>query len=274
MARLKTQSSSKFVILLWGPAMSGKTVLASQFPNPYFIDLDGQMGSVRALSNKYKMDFDFPVINIDSSPTEDEDFIALCGDRFAKMNAWKKTKKLVEKLSQTLDENSTLVLDNLSRASEYLLDEIKERTGRQQLQIQDWGTFVDEMKILVDYLHTRYTKCNTILIGHESSKKDDLSGELFKSLLMPTSLSDRMPSKVSDFLYMNVAATGPKGKRVISRTLQSVPDPKNSVGSRCLIPNLVNPTYAKMRPLIEAYLGRALGEPTWTPPDETLGDAP
>lgn len=272
MARLQNQADSKFVILLWGPALSGKTVLASQFPNPYFIDLDGQLGSVRALAQKHGQDVDFPVITLDESETDDPDFLALVDKRFAKMSAWTKTKKLVEKLSQKLEPDQTLVFDNLSRANEYLLNHIKHQTGRSALQIQDWGTFVDEMSILVDYLHSRYTKCNTILIGHESSKKDEMTGELFKSLLMPTSFSDRVPSKASDFLYMNVTVTGPKNKRVIKRQLQSVPDPKNPLGSRSMIPNLISPTYEKMRPYLESYIGRKLGEPTWTPPEETLSE--
>jgi hypothetical protein len=265
MARLKQQTQNKFVILLWGPALSGKTILASQFPKPYFIDLDGQMGSVLALAKKSKADIDFPVIRIDESPTEDEDFLELCGKNFAKLSAWVKLKKLIEVLSRQLGNDETLVLDNLSRAGEFLTADIKRKSGRQQLQIQDWGTFYDEMSTLVEYLHTPYGKSNTILIGHEGSSKDELTGELFKVLLMPGSFKNRIPSLVSDYLYLNVNVTGPRNKREIRRILQSVPDPKNPVGTRSMIPDLVDPTYQKMRPFIEDYLGRKLGEPTWTP---------
>ena len=265
MARLKNDTNSKFVLLLWGPALSGKSVLASQFPNPFFVDLDGQLGSVRALASKSEEDVDFPTILLDEAETEDEDFISYCGKTFAKQNAWKKVKKLVEVLSQKLSQDDTLVLDNLSRASEYLLTEIKSRTGHNPLQIQDWGLFVEEMRILVDYLHSRYTKCNTILIGHEQSYKDDMSGRLMKKVLMPTSIGERLPSKVSDFLYLNVQPTGSSKQREAVRSIQSVPDPSNPVGSRSLIPNIQNPTYSDLRPYLESYLGRKLGDPTWTP---------
>lgn len=268
MARLKQQTQSKFVILLWGPALSGKTVLASQFPKPYFIDLDGQMGSVLSLAKKSGAEVDFPVIQVDESPTEDPDFLELCGKNFAKMSAWVKLKKLVEVLSRKLGDDETLVLDNLSRAGEFLTADIKRKAGRTQMQIQDWGTFYDEMATIVDYLHTPYGKSNTILVGHEGSKKDELSGELFKTLLMPGSFKDRIPSKVSDFLYLNVSVTGPKNKREIKRVLQTVPDLKNPVGSRSMIPDMADPTYKKMRPYIEDYLGRKLGDPTWTPKED------
>jgi len=265
MARLKSESNSKFVLLLFGPAMSGKTVLASQFPNPFFIDLDGQLGSVRSLASHYNKDFDFPTIPIDEAVTEDEDFISYCGQTFAKQNAWKKTKKIVEVLSQKLSQDDTLILDNLSRASEYLMTEIKTRTGHNTLQIADWGMFVDELRTLIEYLHSRYTKCNTILIAHEENRKDDFTGRLMKKILLPTSMSERLPSKVSDFLYMNVKASGSSKQREAVRSIQSMPDPTNAVGSRSLIPDIENPTFEDLRPYLESYLGRKLGDPTWTP---------
>ena len=265
MARLKNDTQSKFVLLLFGPALSGKTILASQFPNPTFIDLDGQLGSVRSLASSYGKDVDFPTIPIDESETEDEDFISYCGKSFARQNGWKKTKKIVEILSQKLTQDDTLILDNLSRASEYLLTEIQTRTGHNPLQIQDWGLFQQEIRILIDYLHSRYSKCNTILIAHEQTQKDDMSGRLMKKVLLPTTMSERIPSKVSDYLYMNVKPTGSSKNRDIVRSIQSMPDPSNAVGSRSMIPDIENPSFEDLRPYLESYLGRKLGDPTWTP---------
>jgi hypothetical protein len=84
-------------------------------------------------------------------------------------------------------------------------------------------------------------------------------------LSIPTRVKERIPSKCSDYLYMTTEVTGGKQSRKVCRLIQAVPDPSNPTGSRCLIPNIENPTYAKMKPYIEAYLGRKLGEPTWTP---------
>ncbi len=190
MARLKTAKQDKAVILLFGPAMSGKTVLASQFPIPTFIDLDGQTGSVRALANKYNLDVDFPVIPVDESPSEDEDFLALCGPRFAKMDAWTKTKQLVAKLATKLKDDETLVFDNLSRASEYLLAHIKEKTKHDPMQLQDWGIYVNEMTSLIDYMHSKFTKCNCIIIGHETVNKDEMSGRLLRGLSIQRALKN------------------------------------------------------------------------------------
>ncbi len=67
---------------------------------------------------------------------------------------------------------------------------------------------------------------------------------------------------------MTTEVTGGKRNREVKRVIQAVPDPSNATGSRCLIPNIENPTYAKMKPYIEAYLGKKLGEPTWTPVED------
>jgi hypothetical protein len=265
MARLQTAKQDKAVVLLFGPPMSGKTILASQFPNPTFVDLDGQTGSVRALAARDKLNVDFPVIPVDESETTDEDFLSLCGQRFAKQDAWIKTKQLVAQLATKLTPDETLVFDNLSRASEYLIDHLKKKNNRDALQLQDWGMYVNEMTSLVDYMHSKFTKCNCIIIGHESVTKDDMSGRLLRGLSIPTRVKERIPSKCSDYLYMTTEVTGGKQSRKVCRLIQAVPDPSNPTGSRCLIPNIENPTYAKMKPYIEAYLGRKLGEPTWTP---------
>jgi hypothetical protein len=266
MARLKTMQQDKFILLLWGPAMSGKTVLASQFPNPYFIDLDNQMGSVRTVASSQGKDVDFPVILIDEKQTEDEDFIELCGKQFVNQMAWPKLKKIVEILSRKLTLDDTLVLDNLSRASEYLTAYIKKRSGHDPMQIQDWGVFAEEVRTLVDFLKEAST--NSIVIGHEGTTKDDMSGKLYRNLLMPGSSKDRLPSKVSDYLYMKTDVSGPRQNRKVVRQLQSVPDPSNPVGTRSAIPNLDNPTFEKMKPYLEGYVGRELGAPTWTPKDD------
>lgn len=265
MARFKQMVNDKIILMLWGPPMSGKTVLASQFPNPTFVDLDGQIGSVRSLTAEADIDIDFPVIQVDESAIEDEDFVKLCGKRFTTQDAWVKTKKLVSVLANKLTKNETLVLDNISRASEYLINHIKKVNNREALQIQDWGLYVNEMTELIDYVHSKHTKCTSIIIGHEGLMKDEMSGRVLRGLSIPTRVKERIPSKCSDYLYMTTEVTGSKRMRQVKRVLQSVPDPSNPTGSRCLIPNVEDQTYAKLRPYFEKYLGRELGEPTWTP---------
>lgn len=263
MGKLSNGTDDHIVILFWGPPKTGKTVLASQFPSPTFIDLDGGMSSVRAMRADAGLNFDFSVFDIDENPSNDPDMLELIGANFVKTHPWVRAKKLFEVLCRTLGPDETLVFDNLSRASEHLVDYIKKTTGHNPMQIQDWGTFASEMTDLA--FHSKKAKCNVIFIGHEQYKEDSLSKELRKTLLIPGSAAHRIPSIISDFIYLKHDVTGPSAKPVVKRIAQTVADKTNAVGSRSLIPNLEDPTYLKMKPYLEKALNRTLPEPTWTP---------
>jgi len=267
MAKLSEMKFKRYVAVLWGPPKVGKTVLASQFPQPFFIDLDDGLKSVKSLRAKYSLDFDFDVIQIDEGPTEDEDFVQICGKAFAKQSAWLKVKKLVESLALRMPQDSTLILDNTSRASEFLLDYIRQKVGREQLQIQDWGVFLNEMLSLILTLKSKGAKCNVIIIGHEYTTKDEVTGEFVRQLLVPGQSKDRIPSMVNEYLRLETRVSGTRNKPKVTRVLRSVPDPRTATGSQALLPDIENPTYEKMKPYLEASLGRELPEPTWTPPE-------
>ena len=268
MAKLSEVKFERYIGIIWGPPKVGKTVLASQFPSPFFIDLDNGLQSVKSLRSKYGLDFDFDVIQIDDGPSEDEDFISICGKAFAKQSAWLKTKKLIEVLSRKMPMDSTLIVDNTSRMSEFLLDHIKKVTGRSTLQIQDWGTFVEEIQYTISTLKFKSGKCNVLIVAHEEYTKDDVNGEILRTMLMPTKMKTRIPSMVNEFLRMETRVRGPRNRRKVTRVLRSVPDERTATGSQALIPDLENPTYEKMKPYLEVSLGRSLPEPTWTPPED------
>jgi len=264
MGKLSEVQLQKFVVLLMGPPLSGKTVFASQFPQPFFIDLEDGLHSVKAMRKSQGLNFDFDVISITEQPTDDPDFVSLCGKSFATANAWVKVKKLCEVLCRKMPQDSTVVLDNMSRAYEMLVTHIQRTTNRAKLQIQDWGTFVDEMSDLVNMFKYQ-AKCNVILIGHEQYDKDEASGEILRSFLMPTKAKHRIPSIATELWRLYAVPRGPKNKRTVVRILQTSPDFLTAVGSRSLIPDIEDPTYAKVKPYLEAALGRELPPPTWTP---------
>lgn len=264
--KMTTQTEANCCLLFWGPPYGGKTVLASQFPSPHFVSLDPHcLTSVRGLKARYKVDFDVDIIEVTEGVTVDEDFNALVGEKHAKEKAWPKAMRVIEAWARTLSPNDTLVLDNLSRLSEVLLNWIRVTAGREQLQIQDWGMFVSQIEKLTDCINHPERKCNVIIIGHEEPHTDELTKEIRRYLLMPTKARHRIPSLTTDYLYMSTILKVVAGKRVPVRFLRSMPTHDAQTGSRTLIPDLEWPTYAKMRPFLEAALGRTLGEPNWTP---------
>lgn len=265
MGTLKRHVTKRYIICFWGKGNIGKTILASQFPSTFFVDLDDGVSSVTALMKEQQQDFDFDIIALDESPTEDEDFIKLCGKTFASLGAWTKTKKLVEILARRMPKDSTLVIDNLSRLSEFLMAHIiREPGGNKPLQIQNWLTFTDETREFLDSMRGD-TKCNVVLIGHERKETDNKTKEVERVLWMPSSMRERIPTIVGEFLKLKIEARGPVNKRRVVRYLQSVPDPETATGSRALIPDMENPTYEKIKPYLETALNRELPPATWTP---------
>jgi hypothetical protein len=265
MATFDEVELDKPIILFWGPPMCGKSVLASQFPKPTLINLDKNLNSIHSLRKKYKLDFNFQVFTIDESPTEDKTFADLCGQNFGKLLAWEKIKKIVEVLSRKMGPDETLIIDSLTRASEHLLRYLTKITGHKPLQIQDWGTFVDEFNSFIEPMKVTTCKPTCILIGHDRFDKTESTGDWRRTLIIPTTVKDRIPSIVTESLYMKVDIRGSAAARKVKRILQSVPDTVTTSGSRCLMPDIEYPTYAKMRPYLESGTGRAMGEPTWTP---------
>ncbi|HQJ89648.1 MAG TPA: AAA family ATPase [Paludibacteraceae bacterium] len=266
MADLINTALDKPFLLFWGPPMSGKTVLATQFPKPTLINLDKNLNSVMALRAKYGLSFNFRVFTIDESPTEDPEFLSLCGANFGKLMPWEKFKKIVEVLGRKMDKDETLIIDSITRAGEYLVRYLIKITGHKPLQIQDWGTYVDEFQTFTDSVKTSACKPMVILIGHDRFDKMEGSGDWRRTLIIPTSARDRIPSIVTESLYMKIDIRGSSTNRKVKRILQSLPDPVTTSGSRSLMPDIEYPTYAKMRPYLEAGAGYSLGEPTWTPP--------
>ena len=267
MATLSSLKNNRFFIILMGKPLAGKSVLASQFPKPWFIDLDFGLSSVTAIKNKLGLDFDFDVTQINEEETVDEDFVKLAGKAFAKQDGWRKVKKLTSILMRKMPQDSTLIIDGLSRLGEMLERHITSLTGH-SMQIQDWGTFLKEMCELCDDLNSPYAVPNVILVAHEGVIKDELTGAIERTLFVAGKSAQRLPSLCSEFWRLTQEAVRQKGTIKSIRTLQVAADRMTNTGSRSWMPSIENPTYEKIKPYLENTVGRKLPAPTWTPPEE------
>ena len=266
--KMSEEKDTHFTAMLWGPYKTGKTVLASQFPNPHFITLDPQaLMSVRGLRSKYKLDFDVDTINITEEETTDPEYLKLVGSKsFAKMPGWEKTKKLTRSWIKNLGQDDTLIIDNLSRAHEMLRRSIKPNGGK--FGWDEWAKYIDELEDLQEILYSGERRCLVIIIAHEEVREDDLTGEKKRYIMIQTSKRHRLPALVTDHLYMFNKIKGGRANKKVIRQIQTVPADDTDTGSRALVPDIEYPTFAKLKPYFEAALGRALPEPNWTPPED------
>jgi hypothetical protein len=265
---LSNRQDTKAIIAIWGPGKVGKTVFASQFPNNHYVCVkeDG-LGSVSSMRKKYQLSFDIPLYLIHSNKTTDPDVLKLIGEKFASLDSWNKLNKLITAFVPILTENDWITLDHWTYICDSLTDMIEKKVGH-TMQLQDWNTFTQEMKAFLDILKQPMMKASTLILAHDELFKDDLSGEITRSILMPTKMRSSFPSYPTEYLRMKYMVTGAINVRKVNRTLQCIADQSTNTGSYSMMPDITSPTYEKVRPYLEASLNRTLPPALWTPPDD------
>ncbi len=269
--KMSEMQSTKAIIVIWGPGKIGKTVLASQFPNAYYVCVkeDG-LGSVRSMKVKYKLDFDIKhVLFIHSNPTVDKEVLDLISSQFANLDAWKKLNKLATALVPKVTPDDFIIWDHWTYICDALVDSIETKVNH-PMQLQDWNTFTQEMKDFLDIIKQPQMRASSVILAHTDMIKDDISGEIQRTILMPTRMKNSFPSYPTEYLFMKNIVTGAFNVRKVERLLQSLSDQSTTTGSYSLIPDLKAPTYEKIRPYLEASMNRKLPPPTWTPPDDKI----
>ena len=136
MAKLKLGSTAKTsqtksTVLLYGESGSGKTTWASTWTNPVFVVPTIGLGELRSLSDQ-----DFPVISFDS---------------------FKEMQEQLHLLGKTVLRGDlicdTLIIDNLTTIQFMLQNDLKETSGKQKLEWEEWGKYTN---ILNDMLYTMH----------------------------------------------------------------------------------------------------------------------
>lgn len=167
-------------ICLVGDPKSGKTGVASAFPNPYFLDIDKNLDSaVRVLKGK-KFWYDQPTSDV----PEDQ--------------VWPKSLEYL-KAAIANPEIQTIVVDSFSQLSGYaraaLLSNLKrmnavDAKGKplDNLRLNDYLTLLDWFRQFVFAL--RSSNKYVIVTSHQQVSKDELTGANHYSLAIPGQSKD------------------------------------------------------------------------------------
>jgi Neuraminidase (sialidase) len=190
LAEIKTEGALK--ILLYGLSGSGKTVFASSLPTPIlFLDFDGKVDSAAMFHRNdperlKSIDVRVLAQNLVQSPIAELEKIIS-----SELIPAQKTGKLQFK---------TLVLDSIttfsSQTLKYIVDSnpgIKRVLTKQGQQpgMQDFGILKREFGRLIPGLITM--PCNVIMLGHISTEKDDVTGEIIRGPSMDGSFAKDLP---------------------------------------------------------------------------------
>lgn len=179
-------------ILIYGLSGSGKTCLAAGFPGPIlFMDFDGKVDSAAKFYSGQEdrlaaIEVKQLASNLTKSPIEELNRIVR-----EELIPQQKTGEMVFK---------TLVIDSLTTFSMLTLNHILQtnpgikRTISAQGQqpcMQDYGILRREFQKLIPGLLS--LPCNVVMLGHISTEKDELTGELVRGPHMDGSFARDLP---------------------------------------------------------------------------------
>lgn len=195
--------------LICGPAGSGKTLISTTFPNPWFLSAEGGLMSI------IERDIPYTVLP-DKKGTSTYDALQQVVMRLDQPPG--------VRLKQFGFPVDTLVIDTIDEVSRLLLSERKKKEHHDVATLQDYGWLKDTLTLFVQSL--RAMDIHVVLTCHLKSK--DINEE---SLIFPA-IEGGFSERVADYVDLAMilksgikTATGASGTtRVIERYLQTFPD--------------------------------------------------
>jgi len=214
-----------YSVLLLGAPKVGKTTLATQFPRPYIVDLDGNMdGAVDyVVKTGLKTGVQWDTVNVDEQ-----------GKPVERPARWDRFMKLLYDAVKSPDFD-TIIVDSTTSLNEVIMDRVRTIQGRTiapsmlgsaskvkdgALEIQDWGSFAGLWYNLITDLKT-YGK-HLIFNSHTVVEKDIL-GVVREIVNIPGKTAGYIPGLFSDVWMLTKVEEYVGGKQVTNRYIQQTP---------------------------------------------------
>jgi hypothetical protein len=235
-------------VLLVGDAGTKKTILASTFPDPHFVDLDGGMLSVRGKNVKY--------ITIGEKETTDPDFLAiykLNAEKKAKQSMFLKAQDLIEYWANTLTAQQTLVIDSLTFYSEAALNHVQKLENNKDAR----QTYMGAQKLIsTTFELLKHLECNVIVTAHRTMVEETEGVISYVPKTAGKSFALALPSYFDEVWRTSVKTAkvkGAQGEKSITQqvfALETIKGLREQGKSRLNLPPVVEePTYEKIMAL-------------------------
>jgi cell division septation protein DedD len=190
-------------LLIHGQPGAGKTLLASTFPHPVYLDAEAGLLSVR--------DRDVKAVRVTSIAVLDEMRAALA-----------QSPEVREKVLGAPVE--TVILDTVDEISRLIIRERLRAEKHETMQMQDWGYLGDTLRALLRGF--RNLPMHVVFNVHLKDNEDQESGRVWFTPSVQGQVGHELPAYVDEALLLTSKLTvDPKtGEKVVARYLQTYPD--------------------------------------------------
>jgi hypothetical protein len=212
-------------ILLIGPPGGGKTTLTLQFPSPYIIDCDLNLGG----PDKYLRSKDSTIAYFyDCVPLSET------GEDVPLHARWPRLLKFLDD-GLRAPMIKTLIVDSLTHVNEYLIAYILHKAKKDEMRIQDWIPFRAELIKLIMLARSRKT---CIMTCHEACVVDDKGALVKYAVSVSSKITDYFGSFFTD--VWRCTASLPVGGKPQPFQLHTQPTSRSDLKNSCLMPPTID----------------------------------
>ena len=198
MPTLEESIPTNIVALLIGPAGSGKTTTALQFPAPFLINVDNNLAGPKNFFLRNKL----PLTGIRyESVFEKHEKQADGTTKAVPVPIAAQCNRLFDLLKLAVDDPAikTVILDSTTSLQPIIEAYINSKRGKQpgtKFSFDEWYDFAYFYTDLLGKL--RVCGKNVIIIAHEQVEKSDMDSVLRYVLAIPGQMGDKIPMLVTD----------------------------------------------------------------------------
>lgn len=152
-------TNDKLRLVLQGSAGSGKTTLACQFPKPYIIDIDVNLGGTLRFLREHNLPLP---VGYDVLDKDDKGQAIPLPQRYSRLN-----QCLIEAQQNPLIE--TIVIDSGTTLSDVMIAEVLRQQNKSEMSKREWGFFAILGRHFMSVLASM--RKHIVLIVHEKIEK-------------------------------------------------------------------------------------------------------
>lgn len=250
--------NTSIAVLLLGPPLSGKTNVAFQFPDPYFLDCDDKLTNAVVRNAGKKFWYDCPLRKAVNKVGGGTEFVAV-----EDILRWEESVSRLKEAGASPDVK-TIVIDSVTSLNAMIFQHILRfpSTAKVPLQVGGikvmdqsmWGPYRDLWTRLI--MGLRGTGKLVVCIAHDTVDKDEITGTLSYRPSWAGQLKDTGAGLFTDVWHCesrNVPDPTKSGQMKTEYFVRTHPTPMMALGNSLGLPREFSFTWEKFKSYLDTF---------------------